>query len=154
MAGKIHVGITSAKIDCDAALRFVDDPAHGASCLFVGRVRDNELGREVEAVDYDAFEPLAVAMFSAIASEAQSKWDNDLNIWLEHFQGRLEIGGISIVIAVASPHRDEAFQACRYIIENVKSRVPVWKHERYADGESGWKSGQSLRSAAASSHAG
>jgi len=148
--GRVHIGVSEVPLSCDAALKFVEDPAHGAVNIFVGRTRDRNLGKVVQGVSYDVFDSLAVHTFRAICDEAMRRWDENLNIWLEHFKGRLDIGGISIVIAVSSPHREEAFQACRFIIESVKSRSPIWKLEHYADGDSDWTPGQSLRQPAPS----
>ncbi len=103
------------------------------------------LDRPVVAVSYDAFGPLALNTFHAIAAEIQARWGDDLNVWLEHFQGRLEVGGASVVIAIGSGHRDESFAACRYAIEQIKHRSPIWKQEHYVDGDDEWIPGHSLR---------
>jgi molybdopterin synthase catalytic subunit len=144
MPGRIHISIAETPISCDQALAFLDEPAHGAVCSFIGRVRDHNLGKQVRSVSYDVFDELALNTFQAIAAEAQQRWGDGLNIWLEHYKGRLGIGGISIMIAVSSPHRDEAFHVCRFVIESVKHRSPIWKQEHYVNGDSDWVKGHAL----------
>jgi molybdopterin synthase catalytic subunit len=144
MSGKHHVGIATSPLQAQAALQFVADPAHGASDLFVGSVRNHNLGKVVEGVSYDVFDALALQVFATIADEARQQWGNSLNIYIEHFKGRLPIQGISILIAVSSPHRDESFKACRFVIEAIKHRAPVWKQEHYVDGDSEWVQGHAL----------
>lgn len=144
MDERIHVALAEAPLSLPAAFAFVEDPAHGAVASFIGRVRDHNEGRVVRGVSYDVHTALALRVFTKIATEARDRWGEGLRIWLEHFKGRLEIGGLSVVIAVSSPHRSEAFLACRYIIEEIKTRSPVWKLEHYSDGESGWVRGHAL----------
>ena len=127
-----------------AGLDFVTKMPNGAETLFVGTVRNLNLGKKVLGISYDVFVPLAKKSFQDICEEAQKKWGSDLSLYVVHGQGRLEIGGVSIVIAVGSPHRDEAFKACRYIIEEIKHRSPVWKLEHYEDGDSEWSKGCEL----------
>lgn len=143
--GRIHVAIREEPLSCDAALEFLDQPGHGAVCTFVGRVRDTNQSRQVRAVSYDAFDALALNTFRAIAEDVQRQWGDEVEVWLEHFKGRLEVGGVSIVIAVGSGHREEAFAGCRHVIEAVKHRSPIWKQEHYTDGDSEWIDGHSLR---------
>jgi len=126
------------------ALDFVTLDPNGAETLFVGTVRHFNQGRDVVGITYDVFEPLAIESFKDITQEARSKWGDDLAIYIVHGKGRLDVGGISILIAVGSPHRDEAFKACRYIIEQIKHRSPVWKLEHYVDGDSEWTKGCEL----------
>ncbi len=131
-------------IDPAEALGFVDGPGNGAGALFVGVVRDLNQGRNVRGVSYDVFAPLAEQSFAEICAEAHEKWGKDLQLFVVHGKGRLAVGGISIVIAAGSPHRGEAFAACRYVIEEIKSRSPVWKQEHYVDGDSEWVKGHAL----------
>lgn len=144
MSGRIHIAILETPLSCDQALTFLDDPAHGALCSFIGRVRNHNLGKQVRGVSYDVFDDLALNTFRTIGAEAQQRWGSTINLWLEHYKGRLEIGGLSIIIAVSAPHRDEAFQACRFIIESVKHRSPIWKQEHYINGDSDWVKGHAL----------
>lgn len=144
MSGKTHLGIATQPIQPQAALQFVADPAHGAADLFLGSVRNHNLGKVVHGVSYDVFDELALQVFTEIANEARQSWGDKLNIYIEHYKGRLDIQGISVLIAVSSPHRDESFKACRFVIEAIKHRAPVWKQEHYADGDSEWVQGHAL----------
>ena len=120
------------------------DDAHGATDMFLGHVRSRNLGRDVTGVSYDVFEPLALETFRQIAEKAQQIFGESLKIYISHFKGHLPVGGVSIAIAVSSPHRDEAFKACRAIIEAVKHEAPIWKQEHYTDGKSEWVKGHAL----------
>jgi molybdopterin synthase catalytic subunit len=113
----------------------VAGPGHGAICTFQGVVRDSNLGRSVDHLEYEAYEVMAVAAMEAIASTVRERW-RGAEVALVHRLGRLEIGEASVVIAVAHPHRGEAFAACRYAIDALKTSVPIWKKEFWADGSS------------------
>lgn len=143
MAGRIHAAVSTAPLDVAEAFAFVADPACGAETSFVGVVRQTNLGRDVVGVSYDVFDVLAETTLRSIAEDA-AKADPAMNVYLVHHKGRLEVGGVSIVIAVSTPHRAEAFAACRKIIEDVKHRAPVWKQEHYVDGDSDWVQGHAL----------
>ena len=106
----------------------------GAVATFVGLVRDHNSGRRVLWLDYEAYEPLARNMFERIGAEAAARWPS-VRLAIHHRTGRLEIGDASVAIAAASPHRADAFAACRYAIERVKQIAPVWKHEHFEGGE-------------------
>jgi len=121
----------------------------GAELLFHGTVRNTNEGRPVVAVSYDVFAPLAEETFRAIGDEAVARWGPELRVAVVHRSGRLAVGEVSVVVGVASPHRDEAYLASRYVIEQLKVRSPIWKQEHYADGDSEWLLGHSLRTAAA-----
>jgi molybdopterin synthase catalytic subunit len=144
MAGRIQVSITSAPIDVAAAHAFVADPAHGATCSFVGAVRENNLGRAVVGVGYDVFEPLAEKVLRRLCEAVAADLGGRINISLSHFKGRLDVGGVSVVIAVSTPHRAESFAACRRLIEELKHNAPIWKQEHYTDGDSEWVQGHAL----------
>lgn len=105
----------------------------GALCLFVGVVRDENRGRRVERLEYEAYEEMALGLMEEIAAEARRRFRVSA-VRLVHRLGRLEIGEASVAVAVASPHRAEAFAACRYAIDTLKAKVPIWKKEHYADG--------------------
>lgn len=105
----------------------------GAVSLFVGLVRNRNAGRAVEALSYEAYEPLAVASFERIASEVTTRLPGTL-VAIHHRTGTLAIGEASVMIAAAAAHRADACVACRYAIERVKQIAPVWKHERFAGG--------------------
>ena len=149
--GRIFVDVMDVEqhsLDAMAGLAFVTGTGiavrNGAENLFVGTVRNHNLGKKVLGISYDVFEPLAKQSFLEICQEAQAKWGEELDFYVVHAKGKLDIGGVSIVIAVGSPHRDEAFKASRYVIEEIKHRSPVWKLEHYADGDSEWSKGCEL----------
>lgn len=144
MSGRNYLAVSTSLISTEEAIQFVGDDAHGAADMFVGTVRNHNLGKQVKGVSYDVFDELTLKTFRDLASEARQKWGEMLNIYIEHFKGRLDIGGISILIAVSSPHRDESFKACRFIIEEIKHRSPIWKQEHYLDGDSEWVQGHAL----------
>jgi molybdopterin synthase catalytic subunit len=144
MSGKIHVSITGNPIDITAAYHFVADPAHGAFNSFIGAVRKTNLGRDVTGVSYDIFEPLAEKILRQMCEKIRDQYNGKINISLTHFKGRLGVGGISVVIAVSTPHRAESFAACRSLIEELKHTAPIWKQEHYADGDSEWVQGHAL----------
>jgi molybdopterin synthase catalytic subunit len=123
-------------IDAAALLALVQSPGHGGIAAFVGTVRNHHRGREVLRLEYSAYGPMAEAECARIIAEAVSRWD--VAVALKHRVGALAIGDTAVAIAAAAAHRDEAFLACRYIIEELKRRVPIWKREVYADGSVGW----------------
>ena len=126
--------LTAARLDVGRVQSFVAGPDAGAIATFVGVVRGENGARRVLWLDYEAYEPLARRSFERIAAEAAGQWPL-VRLAIHHRAGRLEIGEASVVIAAASPHRAEAFAACRYAIERVKQIAPVWKHEHFEDGE-------------------
>jgi molybdopterin synthase catalytic subunit len=123
----------------------------GAVATFVGVVRNRNAGRSVLWLDYEAFTPLAMRTFEQIAAEAAERWP-DTRLGIHHRTGRIEIGEASIVIAAVSPHRANAFGACRYGIERVKQIAPIWKHEHFDDGDV-WVEGATADPADASARA-
>ena len=114
----------------------------GAQALFVGVVRDNHEKQVVTAVTYDAFPPLAEKILAVIISEAEARFEG--RVVAAHRLGTLKVGEASVAIAAASPHREEAFASCRYVIEEIKKRLPIWKQEHYPDGQNRWLEGCSL----------
>jgi molybdopterin synthase catalytic subunit len=106
----------------------------GALCLFVGLVRDHNRGRAVVRLEYEAYEEMALPLMEEIAAETRRRWPVT-DVRIVHRLGSLDVGEPSVAVAVASPHRDEAFAACRYAIDTLKSTVPIWKKEFYADGQ-------------------
>ena len=111
----------------------------GAVVTFLGLVRDHNLGRRVRYLEYEAYEPLALKAFERIASEIATRWP-DTRLALHHRVGRLAIGDASVAIATRSPHRANAYAACRYAIERVKQIAPIWKRE-FFDGGDVWIEG-------------
>jgi molybdopterin synthase catalytic subunit len=120
----------------DAAALARATPRDGALCLFVGVVRDENRGRTVVAIDYEAYEEMAQALLEEIGEETRRLFPVT-EVRLVHRLGHLGVGEASVAVAVASPHRPEAFAACRHAIDALKARVPIWKKEHYADG-SAW----------------
>jgi len=117
----------------DLAALPATNPADGALCLFVGVVRDHNGGRRVLRLEYEAYEEMALALMEKIAAECRERW-RVTDVRIVHRLGRLAIGEASVAVAVASPHRREAFEACRHAIDTLKATVPIWKKEFYADG--------------------
>lgn len=140
----IYINIIDTKIDSREHQGRSVDSGHGASIHFTGAVRDHNHGKKVLAVSYDAYLPLARKELTSICSEAIAKWGETLRIAVTHRIGRLEVGDVSIVITVSAAHRDEAYLASRYIIEEIKVRVPIWKKEHYEQGETQWLRGHAL----------
>ena len=126
--------ITASPLDATAVAAAVVSDRDGAVATFVGLVRNHNAGRDVLWLDYEAYAPLALKAFERIDAEAAERWP-DARLAIHHRVGRVEIGDASVAIAAASPHRAEAFAACRYAIERVKQIAPIWKHEHFAGGE-------------------
>jgi molybdopterin synthase catalytic subunit len=126
-------------IDLTAMIAAVQSPAHGAICTFLGTTRETSPGddRPVEALDYEAYLELARADFEAIAGEARARF-GPLEIAIVHRTGRVALGEASVAIAVGSPHRGAAFDACEYAIDALKAKAPIWKRETYRDGDTAW----------------
>jgi molybdopterin synthase catalytic subunit len=133
------VAVTSAPLDSEGLVALVDKKGDGAVVTFAGLVRDHNQGRQVRFLEYEAYEPLAIRALQRIVDEARELWPG-ARVAVHHRLGRLEIGEASIVIAAASPHRADAFAACRYTIERVKQIVPIWKREHF-DGGDVWLEG-------------
>jgi molybdopterin synthase catalytic subunit len=132
--------VTTDTIDPCAFLQGCTTASDGAAILFIGTVRDHNEGREVGHLDYHAYPPMAESTLREIVGEAREKWATGA-ISVVHRYGRLEIGEVSVAIAVAAPHRGDAYAASRYVIEELKKRVPIWKREGYLDGEGEWLKG-------------
>ncbi len=141
---RILCEIVNEKIDPSEVFEFASDFGHGAQNFFFGSVRSENLGREVVAVGYDAATPLAEKVLNEIATEALSRWGDTIRVCVLHRVGKLSVGEVSVAIGVSSKHRDESYQASRYIIEEIKKRAPIWKKEFYSDGETEWLKGHAL----------
>ena len=129
--------LTSTAIDPQALREPFADPASGAYTSFEGRVRDHNEGRRVLRLEYEAYVPLAVAEGTRIIEEARARF-GVARLACVHRIGALAIGDIAVWVGACAAHRDAAFAACRYVIDEVKRRVPIWKKEHYVDGTSGW----------------
>lgn len=134
-------GITTEPIDPGAVLARVGAPEDGAVLLFLGTVRNHNDGREVVGIRYDAYVAMAEKVLAEIAGEAARALGTD-RVAVVHRIGELTVGDVSVAIAVSSPHRAEAFEACRHVIEEIKRRLPVWKEERDREGGSAWLEGR------------
>lgn len=126
--------LTRHPLEVNDLLAAVQSPERGGTCVFVGTVRNDA---DVTGIDYSAYEAMAFAEIERILSDAQTQWP-ETRVMLQHRLGLIPVGEASIAIAAAAPHRDEAFAACRYVIEAVKKSLPVWKKELRADGSASW----------------
>ena len=126
--------ITADPLDTGRLTAAIAAPDCGAVATFVGIVRDHNAGRRVTWLLYEAYEPLARKALARIGEEAGMQWPS-VRLAIHHRVGRLEIGEASVVIAAGSPHRADAFAACRYAIERIKQIVPIWKHEHFEGGD-------------------
>lgn len=145
----MRVAIVRSPLDPSALLAEVAASANGALVLFVGTVREINEGRAVEGIEYTAYESMAARELDTIAAEAASRFETD-HIVVEHRVGALAVGDASVVIAVAHPHRAQAYDASRYVIEELKRRVPIWKREAYVDGTREWVDPTATRTEVAS----
>lgn len=136
----ISARITTDVIEPADVLATVGSPADGAAILFVGMVRDENEGRAVRGMRYDAYVAMAAPVLTEIATEAAERAGTD-HIAVVHRIGDLGVGEVSVAIAVSSPHRAEAFDTARAVIEQIKLRLPVWKQEHYVDAEPQWLTG-------------
>ncbi len=139
------VNIKDKKILKEKAIKFISSDSNGAETIFIGRVRNENSGKKVTAVTYDAHDQMVLKSFNSICEMAINKFDKNAKIFLEHAKGFVSVGEISIIIAVGAWHRDEAFKICRYILEGVKQQSAIWKKEHYIGGTEDWLPGHSLR---------
>ncbi len=128
--------LSTVPLDLATLVAEVESAERGAVASFLGLVRDHHGGRAVRRLEYSAYAPMAEAECARILAEGEARWP--VRIALRHRVGALEIGEVAVAVAAGSAHRDEAFAACRYVIEEVKRRVPIWKKEFYADGRVEW----------------
>ena len=133
----MRVALVTHPLHVDALLREVASPGHGATAVFVGTVRSMSDGKQVRAIEYTAYEPMAEREMAAILDEAGHR-NGDSILVAEHRLGLLEVGEASIVIAAAHGHRSNALDALRYAIDEIKRRVPIWKRELFTDGSEAW----------------
>jgi molybdopterin synthase catalytic subunit len=137
MVPLLSIGVTPLSLETLVTLvadRGQDTGSDGAVATFLGVVRNHNAGRRVQYLEYEAFEPLALRAFELISEEVMRHWPG-VRLALHHRIGRIEIGGASVAIAAASPHRADAFSACRYAIERVKQIAPIWKREFFEGGD-------------------
>lgn len=131
-----HPYLHSDPLDLGGLVAAVSGPARGGIATFLGLVRDHHGGRAVLRLEYSAYAPMAEAECARIVAEAEARWP--VRVGLAHRVGTLAIGDAAVAVVAAGDHRAEAFDACRYVIEEVKRRVPIWKREHYADGTVAW----------------
>jgi len=131
------ITMTTETIHPDELKGSLIDAGAGAYCGFEGWVRNVNEGHAVLRLEYEAYEPLAIREGETILGEARQRFSL-LHAHCVHRTGLLEIGDCAVWVGVSAPHRDEAFLACRYIIDQLKVRLPIWKKEHYVDGHSGW----------------
>jgi molybdopterin synthase catalytic subunit len=129
--------LEAASIDGSALRAELQAQAAGGFACFEGWVRDRHRGRDVLRLDYEAYEALAEREGEAILDEARSRFEV-VDLRCTHRTGTLALGEVAVWVGVSAAHRDAAFAACRYVIDEIKRRVPIWKREHYADGDSGW----------------
>lgn len=135
--GKVHVAVVSRPVDAGALIDAVADHGAGATALFLGTVRNVHDDRAVTGIDYEAYTAMAERELRTIADEATLRFGT-LGLAVEHRTGYLALGEVSIAIAASHARRAPAFGATRYVIEEIKRRVPIWKREHYVDGTRAW----------------
>jgi molybdopterin synthase catalytic subunit len=137
--------VTREPIDLHELVKSVTDPSAGAIATFIGTTRNNNEGRKVIALDYDAYPEMAEKELARIGDQAKEKWKIE-RMTIAHRIGPVQIAEPSVIIAVSAAHRDDAFQACRFAIEEIKKTVPIWKKEMFEGGEVwiGTQTGQPL----------
>ena len=134
------------KIEISKAEQFISSSKFGASIFFTGTVRETNKNKKVTGITYDSHDDLVIKSFEEIYDEADKKLHiKDKAVFIEHIKGHVELGEISIIIAVACPHRSEAYDLSRYIIEEIKKRSPIWKKEHYKDNDSKWLKGNPIQ---------
>ena len=129
--------VSDTPIDVAAARQAVADRSCGALVVFEGWIRDHNEGQEVERLEYEVYRPVAVKEGERIIDEAVERFGVS-NALCIHREGLLELGEVAVLVCISSPHRGEAFDACRYIIDQAKTRLPIWKKEHYVSGVSEW----------------
>ncbi len=130
----MHVEIREDTLSIDAVAAHVARPGAGAIDVFVGRVRDENDGRPVVLLEYEAYRPMALAEMQRIAEAIESEAGGSVRVAVAHRIGALHVGDLAVVCAASAPHRAEAFAACRTLIDAIKHQVPIWKREHGPDG--------------------
>ena len=129
-----------APLALDEVYQLADDEANGAIVVMSGMVRNQTDGKPVVALEYQAYEPMALNIFRQIAGEIRAQWADVTHVVIHHRTGKLTVGNISVLVAVGCPHRSEAFAACQYAIDTLKHNAPIWKKEHWDDGSTSWVS--------------
>lgn len=145
----LHTKIVDSKkekILTSSAEKFIKDSKFGASIYFLGTVRNINDNKTVTGITYDSHDEMVIKSFEEIYNEADQKLEiKDKAVFIEHAKGFLNLGEISIIIAVACKHRDEAYVLSRYIIEEIKKRSPIWKKEHYQNNKTDWLKGNPIQ---------
>jgi molybdopterin synthase catalytic subunit len=123
--------ITFAPLSLEEVYSLADDPTNGAVVVMSGMVRNNTDGFSVVALEYQAYEPMALEVFRQIAAQIRQTWPDATRVVIHHRTGKLTVGEISVLVAVGCPHRSEAFAACQFAIDTLKHNAPIWKKEWY-----------------------
>ena len=131
------ISLTHEPIDYHALTEAVRSPQSGAVVLFLGTVRELTAGRQTVALDYEGYPEMARAKLEELEAVARSRWPID-KVGIVHRLGHLELGDISVAVAVSCPHRKQAFEAGQFLIDELKVSVPIWKKENWADGSTEW----------------
>ena len=140
------IDLKKEKIQVKKAENFVSSSKFGASLIFKGTVRNINDNKKVTGITYDSHDAMVLKSFEQIYNEIDHKLKiKDKAVYIEHVKGYLDLGEISIIIAVACPHRAEAYELSRYIIEEIKKRSPIWKKEHYENNESEWLKGNPIQ---------
>ena len=134
------IALTLNPIDIKAVLDYVTTEESGGIDIFVGTTRNHSNGKPVSLLEYEAYDPMAINMMEQIVVEAKRQWSLN-RVALVHRLGRVPVAEASVLVAVSAAHRNEAFEACRFLIDKLKQDVPIWKREYFADGSVEW-SGQ------------
>lgn len=132
--------IAFSPLDLTQAYALAEDGSNGAIALFSGMVRNQTDGQPVIALEYQAYEPMAIEVFKQIAAQIRQQWPDITRVVMHHRTGKLTVGEISVLVAIGSPHRAEAFAACQYAIDTLKHNAPIWKKEHWKDGSTSWVS--------------
>ena len=139
------IDLKKEKIEIKKLDNFIYDAKFGASIIFKGTVRSINENKQVKGITYDSHDEMVIKSFEEIYNEADQKLDiKDKAVFIEHAKGYLNLGDVSIIIAVACKHRDQAYVLSRYIIEEIKKRSPIWKKEHYKNDESEWLKGNPI----------
>jgi molybdopterin synthase catalytic subunit len=130
----IFVAVQQQEIDSQSLIAAVDDPRCGAAALFLGIVRNHHEGKSVRYLEYEAYKAMAEKVMTTIVNEMRERWDVK-KVAVVHRVGELQIGDVAVAVVVSTPHRKASFEACRYGIDEIKVRAPIWKKEFYEGGE-------------------
>lgn len=139
-----NIEFCEQKIVVDKYLQQMVNEQHGAQDIFIGKVRNYNQNRAVVGIEYEIFVPLALTLLNKLCLQVRQDIDEQADIIIVHRSGFLTVGDISVLIIVGTKHRNEAFVASRYIIENIKHDIPIWKQEHYVNGRSEWVLGHAL----------